>query len=153
MKWKKYDLDRLEYPSFKYSEDLDFSNEVFSKQLNLLSLKDVHVEGNAKYDSFQECLMLDLLITGTMVIPCARTLEPVDYHFEIKEPVTYSFVDTTNEDAIMVNSNVIDTYEFTRECIILEIPLRVFKEGTTPMVSEEENKIDPRLAKLKDLLK
>lgn len=155
MKWTKVYLEKLSYPSFKYHEDLDFSAETFSKALNLLELKDVQVEGNAKYDSYQECLMLDLSIKGIMVVPCARTLQPIEYPFEIKESVTYTFVESDDEDAIYVKGVEIDTYEFVRECIVLAVPLRVVKEGTddSQFAKKQDQEVDPRLAKLKDFFK
>ena len=153
MKWNKRDLIYNSNTLINYSEDVDFSKEKFSKELNVTSLNNVHVEGIAKYDSDLELLTLDLHITGTMVIPCARTLEPVDYHFDTKEIIKYSFVDTSDEDAIIVNGNEIDTYQEIYDIVITEIPMVVYKKGTSPVTITTSDEVDPRLAKLKDLLK
>lgn len=153
MKINKIDLIRRKDKQFLYSEDVDFSKEKFSKKLNVTSLDNVHVEGIASYDDNLELLTLDLSISGIMVIPCARTLEPVDYHFNTKCIIKYSFIDTLDEDAIIVNSNTIDTYPQIYDEVITEVPMVVYKEGTTPIVSSNEKEVDPRLAKLYELLK
>ncbi len=155
MKWTKAYLEKMTNPSFKYQETLDFTSETFDRVLHLQSVKDVQVEGIARYDSFQECLFLDLTIRGTMVIPCARTLEPVDYSFTTNDSVVYSFAQALDEDTIIVKGLEIDTTEFVRQCIILEIPLKVVKPGSdyqkTSCSSDDD--VDPRLAKLKDFFK
>ncbi len=153
MKWTKRELENKNPNSFSYEEDIDFSNETFPKELNVNSIKNVHVRSSAKYDSYLESLSLEVNITGTMVIPCARTLEPIDYHFETNENVIYSFQDC-DFDAIIINGNIIDTFEFIRDCVITSVPLAVYKEGTTSIQKQESNdEIDPRFAKLKDLIK
>ena len=62
-----------EYYSFP-KEDLEHTG--------VTSIDNVHVEGTITLDSMDE-LHLDLVASGTMVIPCAITLKPVDYPFSI----------------------------------------------------------------------
>ena len=56
-------------------------------------------------------------------------------------------------DAIEVNGNEIDTYEYIRQIIVTEIPIAVYSKDSKPIEYEEETREDPRLAKLKELLK
>lgn len=153
MRWTKTDLIRKENESFTYQEELSIDASTFDKSFGLMDLKNVTVEGKANYDSQNECLMLDLFITGTMVLPCARTLEPVDYKFESHDSIIYSFVESEKDDIIVVRNNVIDTQEFVRECIMCSIPIRVVKEGSKPITSKSDDEVDPRFAKLKNLFK
>jgi len=150
MKWNKAYLNSLKDKQFTYSENIDFSSEIIP---NCINAGIIHVEGSAKYDSYNESLMLDLDVSGNLTLPCARTLQPVEYKINTNQQVEYSFVESSNEDAIIVNGLVIDTFEIIREIIISEIPIAVYKEGTSQIVPEETKEIDPRLAKLKDLLK
>jgi len=151
MKWNKTELDRLKFNSFHYSEDVEISIADLPSEISLKSLKDVHIEGEAKYDSYLEELTINLLVTGVMIIPCARTLQDVDYKFNINQPVTYSFNKTDDPDIIVVKGNAIDTTDFLRDLIVCEIPLQVFAEGSSRIETKEEKVVDPRLAKLKEL--
>ncbi|MGI6377635.1 MAG: YceD family protein [Bacilli bacterium] len=154
MKWTKTDLLRLKSSSFSYQEKLSIDAALFDKAFTLLELKDVQVAGKASYDSRSECLSLNLTITGIMVLPCARCLEPVDYPFETSEIVIYSFQESSNDEFIVVKGSVIDTTDFVRECIMLAIPIRVIKEGVKPITAPVSDvDIDQRLVKLKDYFK
>ena len=57
-------------------------NEEELKTLEITALDDLKIEGNISLDALKE-VYLDLVITGTMIIPCAVTLKPVEYPFNI----------------------------------------------------------------------
>jgi len=151
MKWNKNELDRLKFNSFHYSEDADIDISNLPSSISLKSLNNVHIEGEAKYDSYLEALTINLLVTGVMIIPCSRTLQDVDYQFKIIDSVTYSFNESEDPDAILVKGNTIDTDEYIHDLIICEIPQQVFAEGSTKVEMKEEKQLDPRLAILKEL--
>jgi uncharacterized protein len=96
-----------------------------------------------------------------MVVPCARSLEPVDYPFVTESEVDFSFSESLNEECIVVTGNVIDILPYVEELISLEVPIRVVKEGAVLKQSgkgwevkgEDEVGIDPRFEKLKDFFK
>ncbi len=118
----------------------------------------------------KEELIFTFTITGEMILPCARTLVDVTYPFEINATEVFSMSDTLDqedeEDGIHpLTEETLDLTPYIMENIILETPFRVFSnekaleegEGWSffeedELEAEQENKIDPRLAKLQSLL-
>lgn len=140
---------------------LTFKSEV-NIPLDLVStteikqLKNVTVLGKAIYAG-EYGIELNMNIEGIMVLSCALTLEDVDYKFNVNVNENVSFEEKNQEN----NSNILDITEIIWENIVLEIPLRVVKEGAK--IKEEGDgwkldlgqdlKTDPRLEKLKELYK
>ena len=127
--------------TFDFEEEITFPCEMFEKYAHINGLKDVIVSGTGNLDTRDKRLYVDLNIKGTMILPCALTLEDVDYPFDIDStPVVFSN-------------------------IMLEVPMRVVKDdanikesgkGWKILDGQEDNDeeyIDPRLAKLKDYFK
>jgi uncharacterized protein len=152
-------------PDFNFNETVKFDPELIKSVRTLLDLKNIQIVGQCHYDSSLELLHINLNIQGTMVVPCARSLEPVDYPFSSDAEIDYCFNnENSNEDIIVVKGNEIDTTPLVWELIYLDIPMRVVKEGASlpkkgegwevkDSVDEEEQKIDPRLASLKNYFK
>lgn len=165
MRWTKFELTNKPSPDFNFNETVKFDSELIKSVKLLLDLKDIQVEGECHYDSSIELLHINLNIHGTMVVPCARSLEPVDYPFSSDAEVDYCFNnENQNDTIIVVKGNEIDTTPLVWELIYLEIPMRVVKEGASfprkgegweVKDSDDEDKkpIDPRLASLKDYFK
>ena len=101
------------------------------------------------------------------MLPCALTLEEVDYPFEIESTEVFSFdKPSLDEDVHEVKKNIVDITPIIFQNIMAEVPLRVVKEGakvktegegwriisTKEEVTDQEI-IDPRLAKLKNYFK
>ena len=83
----------------------------------MLDLKNVYVEGNGRFVPKDRRLYVDLKIKGIMVLPCALTLEEVDYPFEIESTEVFSFdKPLPEEDIHEVKKNVVDinTYYFPK---------------------------------------
>ena len=91
MKWNIQWLLKQKNGEFKFSDELVFPEEAFLKFNNLLDLKNVYVEGNGRFVPKDRRLYVDLKIKGIMVLPCALTLEEVDYPFEIESTEVFSF--------------------------------------------------------------
>jgi uncharacterized protein len=105
-------------------------------------------------------------ITGTMILPCARTLVDVEYQFTINciEVFSTSQYHIEGADEIHeINGEVLDLTPYIKENILLEVPLQVFAsndEETSNNPDEgqgwqfvdekkqKEQKVDPRLEKL-----
>lgn len=130
------------------------------KNSGVTSIDDVKVEGAITLNSLSE-IYLDLEVSGTMVIPCAITLKPVDYPFSISiEGSLEEFMDETKE--LTANcQNSLDILPIIWENILMEIPMRVVSEdaqdvhlsgdGWRLITGSEENE-NSELSKLKDLL-
>lgn len=109
-------------------------------------------------------------IKGEMVLPCARTLVDVLYPFEFQATeifTTSPILDKEDEEngVHQVDTEMLDLTPYIKENIILETPYRVFSdkkpleagEGWTfreedHFKKDKEERIDPRLAKLQQLL-
>lgn len=161
MKWSKSQLARLDIPNFTFHESIVLDSNFIESIPNLLDIKDLVLQGKGHYLDELDTLRIEFTLKGIMVVPCARSLEPVDYHFESVNDAEYSFSESQNEECIIVKGNVIDMDELIKEIISLEVPIRVVKEGAELKKSgkgwevkgENEVGIDPRFEKLKELFK
>lgn len=159
---------------------------VFSQTLNVAELEKmnndirkiepVQVQGECTLEKNE--FIFSLQITGTMILPCARTLVDVDYPFDIHTIEVFLLADALTKedeenDVYLIEGNVIDLKPCILENIILNIPYRVFSkdediqknapfkgEGWELTYEEERvenpskiDEVDPRLKKLKVFLK
>ncbi len=131
------------------------------KKVNVLDIKDASVSGYIHDDEMQN-YYLDLLVTGTMVLPCSITLQPVDYPFETKIEGDYSEMMSEIGDFGEKVKNCIDIFPIIWENILMEIPIKVTCPDATDLklsgdgwklVTEgEEQEQTSAFDKLKDLL-
>ncbi len=103
-------------------------------------------------------LNLNVKVTGTMVLPCCRTLKDVDYPFDIEID---EVIGENSENSLEINQNTLDIFPIVWQNILVDVPLRVLapdadeesiKGDGWHLITEDEEKekIDPRLSKLKD---
>ncbi len=112
-------------------------------KLDNISITGEHVKNEVK-----------LTVKGIMVLPCAVSLKPVDYSFEVE-------IEEKIEENLKNNQNTIDILPIIWENILAEIPIRVVSEDLTDikksgdgwiLIDEKGTKTNPELEKLKDLL-
>ena len=153
--------------TFDFDEELTFPSEMFEKYNQINGLKDVNVSGTGNLDTRDKRLYVDLNIKGTMILPCALTLEDIDYPFDISSTEIFSFEKPDPmEDVHEVKKDMVDLTPVLFENIMLEVPMRVVKEDANIQESgkgwkildgnssdKDEEYIDPRLAKLKEYFK
>ena len=157
-----YDLTRLNNnidKSIPINETYSFSPEEL-KGTDLLKLDNVRINGELIKNSLGN-IELNVVVDGVMVLPCAITLKPVDYPFNIEisgelEELMEEFVNfSTNFQ------NSIDILPIIWENILMEIPSRVISPDADDMktsgdgwklIEDESKDENPELAKLKDLL-
>lgn len=153
--------------TFTIDESLTFPREMFEKYAHINDLKDIIVKGTGNLDVRENRLYVDLHIKGIMILPCALTLEEIEYPFDINSTEIFSFDKPDPlEDAHEVKKNVVDLTPVVFENIMLEVPMRVVKDDAkiqvegkgwkivdTSSKEKDEEYIDPRLAKLKDYFK
>ncbi|KGX88555.1 YceD family protein [Pontibacillus litoralis] len=166
----KFPLQRLKAASdqkpFPFEGDVDVS-ELEQMNNDIRSIAPVHVKGKAV--NHGEELQFDFTVTGTMVLPCARTLADVShpFSFQTMEMFSLSPYHEEGEDEIhKIHGEVLDLTPYIKENVILEVPLQVFSDDEqvldqAPMEGEgwqfisevkKEDKIDPRFAKLQNYL-
>jgi uncharacterized protein len=163
MKWTISQLNQLQHKGLSIDEVVDVS-ELKELEETIRDISPVHVTGRADLSSLK--VTFHLTISGSMVLPCSRTLVDVNFPFEVTTTETFLLRHTsdfdTDEETHQVQGEVIDLLPIIKEHIILEIPIQIFSddlnaEGAAPqsgsdwqVISEEEkaNQIDPRLAGL-----
>ncbi|MBU9720459.1 MULTISPECIES: YceD family protein [Bacillaceae] len=164
MKWSVQQLLPFKEKGLHIDESVNLS-ELKEIDREIRDISPVRVTGDAYFS--KQAITFRLVISGTMTLPCARTLNDVDYPFTIEateifqldEWATFDEEDEVHE----VKENTVDLFPYVKERILLEKPMQVFSdkdEGPAPATGhgwelkdesdEEDNKIDPRL---KDLQK
>lgn len=164
LKFSKRDLIQAEN-NIEFNDTITFEHEVFAKMHNLRDLKNVDISGTLQYDEVSDLATCQLQVSGTMVVPCAITNEDVDYDFETDGDVVYAFHKVEKDgDVIEAKGDVIELLPQVFQLIMLEIPLKVVKEGIkeypkgdgweviteADLEESKKNEIDPRMAKLAD---
>lgn len=128
--------------------------------LEIEALNDLKVTGTISLDALKE-IYLDLTITGTMIIPCAVTLKPVNYPFIIDISDTLEEIDGNLEKKCQKSQNILDIFPIIWENVLMEVPMRVLSdEASNYQISGDgwsfnSNNSDisnSELSKLKDLL-
>ncbi len=137
--------------------DLNYS---FTKEqlenTNILELNDVKIKGEITngIDDYH----IKLSIKGTMILPCSISLKPTKYPFSIEIDDDLKEI---LEENLENNQNSIDIFPIIWENILMEIPLKVVNEDLSDVkkegdgwkfITDKEERINPELEKLKDLL-
>ncbi len=110
------------------------------------------------YYDIEDKLVIDYSLSGTMICPCAVSLEDVEVPFELSDNDLVTFKD--GEEGFYVRDGI-SLEELVYEIVFPEVPIKVVKKEKIvyssgdgwAFVSEEDfrnERIDPRLAKLKE---
>ena len=115
--------------------------------------------------SISQCFV-DLKVTGKMVMKCAISNENVDYVFEDTDSLSFSFDKLDDDsDIIFAKGNVVDILPCVWQLIVVNVPLKVVKDGAKlanikgknwkignldEKNESDERPIDPRLESLKN---
>lgn len=153
---------------FAFDQMVDVSELASLSNNDIRQIDPVHVKGICTVE--KEELIFSFTIEGKMILPCARTLVDVPHSFRIRATevfTTAGHIDKEDiEDGVhQVFEETLDLKPYIKENIILETPYRVFSNEKGPEKGkgwafyledehqkEQENKIDPRFAKLQQLL-
>lgn len=134
---------------------LKIENNVF-----LRALKDVEGDLTFYYDE-QDKLRVNYILQGTMVCPCAISLEDVDVVFDISEDEAVT--DDLDEDGFYLKQDI-NIEDIVKQIVMPEVPIKVVKNKKIEysrgdgwsFVSEDElnlnkkQQLDPRLQKLRE---
>jgi uncharacterized protein len=124
---------------------------------DLLDLRDLKVNGTLKRPA-NDLYDFDMTISGTMVLPCAITLKPVDYPFKVE--VSDDLVEILNEIGIKLE-NRLDIFPIVWENVLMEIPSKVVSpdakdykpKGDGWRLIRDDDKVENNaLSGLKDIL-
>lgn len=150
--------DLYKYSVINIDEDIKLLTR--ENDLGIQKIENLHLKGKITYNELEE-LELHLLLTGTMYLLDAMTLEEIPYEFtaDIEESIAEN--ETNIEKYIDKSKNILDIQEILWENIVLEVPIRVKKDDSLislegegwQLNKEDKEEIDPRLAKLTELLK
>ncbi|MCL1630955.1 YceD family protein [Sporolactobacillus sp. CPB3-1] len=162
--WSVPELMQFREDGLSFNEEVVLPLELFRADPEIRSLLPVNVRGIVEFS--KRLLTFHLQISGKMILPCAITLEDVEYPFQINTAETFSLSAEAEDGAEgelvhHVEGDRIDLIPCLVEAIMVEKPMRVVSEkaraqahlsgkGWT-LVNEETSKqqIDPRLEKLK----
>ena len=152
------DLNKIR-DSLIINEEYNFSEEYYEKT-DIQKLKNVKFNGKMYYD-YNDILKLEGTCNGIMVLKDSITLDDIDYPFEFE--IDYE-IDKNNEEIVEYyekNENTLDIMGILWQNIVLEVPMRITNsklediktsgEGWN-LIDENKKEIDPRLAKLTELL-
>ena len=167
MKWAIAQLVKQGSKVFEIDELIDFS-DIVNAHDEIRKLSKVKVTGTGQLQGKK--VVFNLHIEGTMTLPCAVTLDDVEYPFDY-DSVEIFVLDADlyeeGEDEYLVTGTTIELAPIIWQNILLQKPLRVVKEGAYEEMkkkgieleteedlheSEPEVKVDPRLAVLSKLL-
>ena len=167
MKWAIAQLVKQGSKVFEIDELIDFS-DIVNAHDEIRKLSKLKVTGTGQLQGKK--VVFNLHIEGTMTLPCAVTLDDVEYPFDY-DSVEIFVLDADlyeeGEDEYLVTGTTIELAPIIWQNILLQKPLRVGKEGAYAEMkkkgidfeteedlheSEPEVKVDPRLAVLSKLL-
>ena len=138
--------------------------EVFRDNARINGTRDIRVTGHGFLDDHSGCFYADINVSGVMLIPDAVTGKEIEYPFETGGEEVFACEDTGEDGVWIVTDDVIDLYPAVIAQILMEVPMQVTIASSDEypsgdgwrVISEEEyqksqeDRIDPRLAKLKE---
>ena len=166
MKWDLNYIRKNAKPSFTFNEDIVLDKEMLKKLNGVYDLTNININGTLKYmDSISQCLV-ELTVKGIMKMKCSISNDDVDYQFEDTDSISFSFEKGDDDSEIyLAKGNVVDLSPFIWQLIVVNVPLKVIKDGAKltnikgknwkigdfeEKNEQDERPIDPRLESLKN---
>ncbi|MFD1705780.1 YceD family protein [Siminovitchia sediminis] len=175
MKWTVAELLKYRNETMMFDKHVDLAQDLKKADPEIRKASLIHVEGRADVDTNKASFHLH--ISGTLTLPCARTLVDVNYPLDIHSVETFllkplDYDHQEDEDIHEVEGGVIDLTPVVYELVLLDVPIQVispeaendlsmpqgpdWKVMTEEQLFEardrEKKKVDPRLADLAKLL-
>jgi uncharacterized protein len=160
MRWKISWLQELDNQYLDVDEIITFDKKMFHKISNIDSVSPIKVKGYIKIEN--DLVLVNLNFSGVMKLVDANDGELIDYPFSFDIDDS---LDDSYQEAINYQKDFIDLYELTWQHLVIETPTYYRKKNLInkkgkdwQLLSEDEyhsmkkKQIDPRLAKLKDLV-
>jgi len=123
----KIDLNYLNrFSKLNVDEEVSF-DEKYLEGCEIRRISNVRVSGLISID-YEDNLIVELKMTGKMILPCALSLKDVDYEFDTEfEENLGKF-----EEIYKNNKNILEISDILWENIVLEIPIRVVSDEIEP---------------------
>ena len=142
-----------------FDEDIIIPED-FYKDTSIKDLSKVKVVGSIKYNVIDE-VVIDLDVSGEMLLIDAITNEPIKYPFSIKILENLAEIDENDAKYLEKSKNILDIIEFLWENIVLEVPIRVTNttgvhlkgQGWELNSEKKDDGLDPRFQKLDEFFK
>lgn len=153
------DITDLFLEEFKeIDEVISFEKEEL-KNTDILELNNVSVKGTVGKNNIGQ-LLLNIIVKGTMVLPCSISLKPVKYKFQVEIDENLAEYSKENDKNYKNNQKTLDILPIIWENILMEIPIRIVSDEASDIITKgdgwelvtEEKKVNTSLSKLKDLL-
>ena len=150
MKWAIPQLRKLAKP-FSFEYDFDLFNELQVKN-DIKAVNKCHINGVCYEVSYDEYLF-NLSIDIELVMVCSVSLLDVIVPLEFDTQIRYSYSIDDSSDDYLITKDTINLDEALLSEIVLNLPLKVVKEGYENEFMEEEEieEINPTLKALKEL--
>lgn len=141
------------------NETYSFSKDELQNS-GILELNNIKINGEITKNSLDD-YNINIIVEGTMVLPCSVTLKPVDYEFNINIEGNLTEMLSEFNENYENNQKTIDIFPIIWENILMEIPIRIVSDDISDvktqgegweLITEDKNPVNPNLAKLKDLL-
>ena len=97
------------------NEEIEIPKELITNT-EIEDLNNIYVSGRIYKDQLEE-IIIELKISGTMTIPCSRTLKPTKYNFETE-------IEENIEKTKKIQKTI-DILPIIWENILMEIPIRI----------------------------
>ncbi len=152
-------LSKIPETGLIVDEKIELNKDLYEKT-EIEEIKNLSIKGSVRYD-YEGILNLNLEAQGIFILPDALTLEPIDYPFTSQIDEKIENIEEYCGSFYEKSKNSLDISEILWENIVLEIPISVtnhksedllLKGNGWELVNENKEEIDPRLAKLKELL-
>ena len=153
------ELNKIPTQGLEIEEDIVLSKELY-KNANIIDIKDIHIQGNINYD-YENNMIINLETKGVFLLQDSITLDPIDYLFSCIIEEKIENIEEYCGNFYEKSKNTLDISEILWENIVLEIPISATKANSEErnlngngweLAQENTNKIDPRFAKLQELL-
>lgn len=147
-------LDKVEI-----DEVYSFSKEELENS-GILELNDVKVTGYISRNSLND-YYINIIVKGTMMLPCSLTLKPTPYDFSISIEGNLDEMMEEFTENYENNQKTIDILPIIWENILMEIPMKIVSDDLSDiktqgegwkLITDEEESVNPSLANLKNLL-
>ncbi len=133
LKWSLAQLGKFNHKEFIFEDIYDFHDYIESID-DILDISLVNVSGKGINVS-EDRYVFNLHITCMLTLECARTLDPVPFPIDINVEEVYDRID--DREFRLIDKQTIDLTDAIWENIYLEKPMRVFKEGTTEFIDDQ----------------
>ena len=147
-------LDKVEI-----DEVYSFSKEELANS-GILELNDVKVTGYISKNSLND-YYINIIVKGTMVLPCSLTLKPTPYDFSVSIEGNLDEMMKEFAENYENNQKTIDILPIIWENILMEIPMKIVSDDLSDiktqgegwkLITDVSKSVNPSLANLKNLL-